>query len=418
MRKLLVVCGVMIGWLTAYGQSKTLYIDPDKTTGAPASRVFEEMQFIPLQTTKKSIFGAIRQLVVTKDYFVVLDGDTDALYFFSKKGAFIYKYKIKRFRIQNIQLDHSKNALLIFSQNKNYTIPSVKIQQYLEPDSKKDVSRYVKATYFFLDNVPAAKTQDIKNFRYAFTNPVLFDTDRFATSFIKAKKNSRDTLDYQLKIINQTTQLHSYFPYNKQSESAFYFAGAAQCTIMPTHNDSVLFVTRPFRYQIYTLTPSVLKESYKLILPIENAIPASFFSANFQSRGEMDTYKMEHASYASQIDNVIRFNNLIFFNLRLFNGYKRYIFNSKLDLIYDYNKISTDSATCYLPLYGTTIKGFDENYIYLSLSAKSVLNAKKNIQNRTPQCTNGALNQFLQTGKGTDNPVLIRLKPKKDQQGE
>lgn len=405
----------MIGWLTAYSQSKNLYIDPDKTTGAPASRIFGEMQFIPLQTTKKSIFGAIKQLVITRDYFVILDGDTDALYFFSKKGAFLYKYKIKRFRIQNIQLDHSKNALLIFSQNKNYTIPSVKIQEYLEPDSKKDVSRYVKATYFFLDDVAAAKTQEIKNFRYAFTNPVLFDTNRFATSFIKAKKSSKDTLDYQLKIINSTTQLQSYFPYNKQSESVFYFAGAAQCTIMPTHNDSVLFVTRPFLYRIYTLTPSVLKENYQLILPMENSIPISFFSAGFQSRGEMDTYKMEHPSYASQIENVIRFKNLLFFNLRLFNGYKRYLFNSKLDLIYDCNKIATDSVTCYLPIYGTTVKGFDEDYLYLSLSAKSVLNAKKNIQNRTPQCRNEVLNHFLQTAKETDNPVLIRLKPKTDQ---
>lgn len=202
--------------------------------------------------------------------------------------------------------------MLIFSLNKNYNVPSVKIQAYLDADSQKDISRYVKATYFFLDNVLAAKTQEIKDFRYAFTNPVLFDGNRFATSFIKAQKNSRDTLDYQLKIINNKELLQTYLPYNKQSESIFYFSGAAQCTIMPTHNDSVLLITRPFRYEIYTLTPTELKEDYKLVLPIDNAVPASFFTQDFKSRGEMDMYKMEHSSYASQIDNVIQFRNLLF----------------------------------------------------------------------------------------------------------
>ncbi|MBO9619086.1 MAG: 6-bladed beta-propeller [Niabella sp.] len=414
MKKILIAFFAL--WMAqgSIAQSKTLYIDPSKTIGAPASKLFDDMQFIPLQTTKKCIFGAIRQLVVTRDYFIILDTDTNAIYFFTKTGTFVYKYKIKRFRIQNIQLDHEKNALLIFSLNKNYNVPSVRIQSFLEEDSKKDVSKYVKATYFFLRNVPAAKTQDIKDFRYAFTNPVLFDGNKFATSFIKAQKNNRDTLDYQLKIINSKKLLQTYLPYNKQSESIFYFSGAAQCTIMPTHSDSVLFITRPFRYEIYTLTPTELKENYKLILPIDNAVPASFFTQDFKSRGDMDTYKMDHSSYASQIDNVIQFRNLLFFNLRLFNGYNRYVFDNKLELIYDYNKISSDSSTCYLPLYGTTIKGFDKQYIYLSLPAKSVLNSKAGIQNRTPQCTNPVLNKFLENAREADNPVIIQLKPKED----
>lgn len=406
------VCGAFWLCLNAGAQTKTLYIDPSKTVGASASRIFDEIRFIPLETTKKSLFGAIRQLVVTDSLFIVLDGDTDALYFFNKRGKFLQKYRIKRYRIRDIQLDRTKNALLIFSLNKNYNIPSVKVQEYLEPESQKDISKYAKATWFYLDNVKAARTEDLKNFRYAFTNPVRFDKNKFAASFIKAKKTSRDTLDYQLKIIDNANVLQSYFPYNKKTESVYYFSGASQCSIMPTQNDSVLFVTRPFQYEIYTLTPSAITESYKLILPMENAVPASFFNTGFSSRGEMDMYKMEHSKYAEKIQNVIRFKNLMFFDLNLFRGYNRYLFDNKTNLIYDYNKISSDSSSYFLPVSGV-IKSFDEEHIYLSISAKSMFSAKKSSEYRDPQYDE-VLTRFFKTRKETDNPVLIQLKPKED----
>ncbi|MBZ4189841.1 6-bladed beta-propeller [Niabella sp. 3A5MI-3] len=404
------VCWALGLYSAACAQSKTLYIDPGKTVGAPASRIFDDVTFIPLETTKKSVFGAIKQLVVTDSLFIVLDGDTNALYFFSKKGKFLLKYRIRRYRIRDIQLDRSKNALLIFSLNKNYNIPSNRVQEYLEPDSQKDISKFAKATRFYLDNVAATRTEDLKNFRYAFTNPVRFDRDKFAASFIKAQKNSRDTLDYQLKILSNAEVLQSYFPYNKKTESVYYFAGGSQCSIMPTQNDSVLFVTRPFQYEIYTLTPSAVTESYKLILPMDNAIPASFFDVGFSSRGEMDTYKMEHPSYAGKIENVVGFNNLMFFDLNLFKGYNRYIFDNKSNLIYDYNKITPDSSSCFLPVSGV-IKSFDEAHIYLSLSAKSMFGAKKSSEYRNPQYDD-VLTRFFATRKETDNPVLIQLKPK------
>ncbi len=406
------VCGALWLCLNASAQAKTLYVDPSKTVGAPASRIFDEIRFIPLETTKKSLFGAIRQLVVTDSLFIVLDGDTDALYFFNKRGKFLQKYRIKRYRIRDIQLDRTKNALLIFSLNKNYNIPSVKVQEYLEPESQTDISKYAKATWFYLDNVKAARTEDLKNFRYAFTNPVRFDKNKFAASFIKAKRTSRDTLDYQLKIIDNANVLQNYFPYNKKTESVYYFSGASQCSIMPTQNDSVLLVTRPFQYEIYTLTPSAITESYKLILPMENAVPASFFNTGFSSRGEMDMYKMEHAKYAEKIQNVIRFKNLMFFDLNLFRGYNRYLFDNKTNLIYDYNKISSDSSSYFLPVSGV-IKSFDEEHIYLSISAKSMFNAKKSSEYRDPQYDE-VLTRFFETRKETDNPVLIQLKPKED----
>ncbi|RZL13073.1 MAG: 6-bladed beta-propeller, partial [Pedobacter sp.] len=54
---------------------KTLRLDPSTARGAAASQVFDEVKFIPLETTKESLFGSISQFVVTDGNYIVYDYD-------------------------------------------------------------------------------------------------------------------------------------------------------------------------------------------------------------------------------------------------------------------------------------------------------------------------------------------------------
>ena len=393
-----------------YAQPQNIYIDPSKTIGTSVSKIFDAVSFIPLETTKQSTFGTINSLVVSENLFIILDKETNGIFFFDKSGKFISKYKIKRYRIRDIQLDRAKNALLIYSFNKNYNVPSTRVQQFLSKGTKKNISKFVKATYYYLDDVVAKRTEDIKDFLYAFTSPVVFNDNKFATSFIKAKKDSKDTLDYQLKLIDQNKVAQTYFPYNKKTESVYYFYGAAQCEIMPTQIDSTLFVTRPFQYSIYTLTPHTLKENYKLILPIANAIPASFFEKKFTRKGEMDDFRMLNRNLAANINNIYSFSDLLFFTINLFNGNNRYVMDKSKNLIYDYNKMSADSTSYFLNV-SNTIKSFDRHSLYTTLSAKSILNNSRAIK-FISESNNELLKNFVSKNKATDNPIIIQLKTK------
>ena len=70
---------------------KEIRIDPTYARGGAASFFFDEVNFIPLETTKNSFFGQIDKLIVTKEFYIILDRETDAILIFKKNGAFYTK---------------------------------------------------------------------------------------------------------------------------------------------------------------------------------------------------------------------------------------------------------------------------------------------------------------------------------------
>ncbi|RYE37744.1 MAG: 6-bladed beta-propeller, partial [Sphingobacteriales bacterium] len=70
---------------------KTLRVDPSNSFGASASEAFDSATYIPLETTKESIFGKIDKLEVTDKYFIILDENTNSILFFDRQGKFQHK---------------------------------------------------------------------------------------------------------------------------------------------------------------------------------------------------------------------------------------------------------------------------------------------------------------------------------------
>ena len=69
-----------------------LRIDPAQAYGGVVGDYFDEVNYIPLQTTKESLFGAISNMIVTDSSYVISDNDTRAVLFFKKdSGYFILK---------------------------------------------------------------------------------------------------------------------------------------------------------------------------------------------------------------------------------------------------------------------------------------------------------------------------------------
>ncbi|WP_449436084.1 6-bladed beta-propeller [Pedobacter steynii] len=69
----------------------TLRIDPSSARGSTVSQFFDEVNFIPLETTKESLFGSISQLKMTNDNYFVFDWETKAVLIFTKSGKYVAK---------------------------------------------------------------------------------------------------------------------------------------------------------------------------------------------------------------------------------------------------------------------------------------------------------------------------------------
>ena len=86
-----ILCISQISFL--YSQTvQKIRINPDQAYGGPVSDYFENIEYIPLETTKESLFGDVSEMVVTHDSYVIFDWDTKSVLFFKKEdGKFLFK---------------------------------------------------------------------------------------------------------------------------------------------------------------------------------------------------------------------------------------------------------------------------------------------------------------------------------------
>ena len=85
-------------------KTKILRVDPKYAIGVTASQLFDEVTFLPLETSQKSMFGAISQMEVARDCYIIYDQDTGYILLFGLNGSFKNKFKVK------IELTHTNTA--------------------------------------------------------------------------------------------------------------------------------------------------------------------------------------------------------------------------------------------------------------------------------------------------------------------
>lgn len=420
---------MLIGWLigilgTVRAQSIPV-LDPSKSVDTGFSSIFGEIEIIPLETNRASVFGIVKQLLVTDNCFIILDTDTDAILFFDKKGRFLTKYKNRqqRYRISFIQLDRAHDALLIFSQNKNYNVTAAKLQAYLSQGLDREQPELAKATRLYLQNLPGLRSEELKWPVNILSNPVLLGNNRFAFSFIRSDIKNEDTTGYQLQIMEDNRLVKSLFPYNQKTDPAFAGRNAWQCKLSATLNDSLLFFTRPLDSIIYLLTPSSISQSYKVVTPDEkrNELTGGMESVSFfeggafvvsapgSGRGNNNTSVVFNSNTIGQVFNLGRF---LFFGINKSFSDEYFIYDKNNGSIYNYGKLAPDSSNYMFPLTGA-ILAFDEKNIYQSWTTRSLFRKRKNTAKLKVQYQE-SLARFYNTAKETDNPVLIRIRPKEN----
>lgn len=393
-------------------QAKKLYFDPTYATGMPQSKLFTEINYTPLQTTKESLFGRINQLVVTDNYFIVLDNDTQAIYFFDRKGNFIKKFVDRGYNIRGIAYDKKRNALFITESSKSYSPSQKEIQAALDDPVNNSAKKYSRAVYYDLSDVKAEKIKPLKDFDIVMANPRAFNSNQWVYSYIYANKSWKSAEDYELKISDGNKVTGAYFPYNRKTSSVYY-GSPERISFFSTNDNSTLLFTRPYHYNIYQLTPDSVKEMYSVIMPAANTLPNSFFTENFDSRAKLEDYKMKNSGFVWGIDRVVDLNNYLFFSLDFFRSFRErnFMFDKKTAQFFNLSKITSDSTNAFLPVMGFGIQYNDGNYLYSSISSTSMFQSKESNLARNLQYSE-VLKNYFENGKSSDNPVIIELKPK------
>lgn len=389
---------------------KELYFQPAFAPGAAVSKVFEEVNYIPLQTTRKSIFGRIRELIVSDKYFIIWDADTNSIYFFDKKGKFVKKFRPHKYIIKTIQLHKQRNALFISGFNKKFNFSRAEVEKMMMDPTNKSFARFTWSGYYDLTDIHKEKIETLRDFSLALVTPTIFDSN-WVYSFIYTNKRWNADTDYELKVYNGKRNIKEYFPYNKKTDAIYY--NPVKVSFYNTdHKDTLLF-TRPYNYSIYQLTPDSCNLLYKLILPMENSLPKSFFNYTFRSKNDFDEYRTKNGSYVWELKNLYKLKDYLFFSLDYNKSYRErnFMYDESSKRFYNIGKLSPDSTNAYLPLLYNGIQYCDDTYLYSSISSSIMFQTRDNTQSRSPQYS-PQLKEYFEKGNRTNNPVIIQLKIK------
>ena len=381
---------------------KTLRIDPSTARGAAASQVFDEIRFIPLETTKESLFGSISQLKVTDDSYIIWDYDTKAVLIFSRTGK--YKGKINAGKIEK-DPDNKDNQTFY-----GFTLKKENGQHVIQISSGK---------YAFYFDLNAKLIRKVKGERWV-SDDVFSDSTIVDQGYLE--KKDKDSTYYEIGLVKNGKKLESYFPYStdRYKKDQFYSGGASMAN---SGIKDELFFVRSYEYNIYKVTPKKLFLAYKIIFPANNSLPADFRD-NPLYVGKRTEYFDKNPKVFFAIGSNYQIGDNLYVKATNWNWggdeKKAFIYNLINKQLTSISDIEPDSLSQFLPVTDADVnvdfsnKGFhlfDGKYFYNSYSSLVLFKFKEQNQDKN-RVYDPLLTEYFKTQDKKSNPVIIQLKPK------
>lgn len=380
-----------------YGQdAKPLRIDPAGAMGGLAGQIAEEVSFIPLETTRQSLFGSIDQLEVTKKYFIILDRQTNAVLIFDRSGKFHSKIAGKE-----IGYDDRHNMYVFYY------------------DKYNDLVQIPFGNQSFCFNMKGKLTKKIKVPNYG---NVLFNIKHNLTAYYgySADRRWKDSVAYELIIANENNILQKYLAYNLKlaNPPARDVLNSNHTINFYPYDDTAVFFLRPYDYTIYDLSPRNFRPAYRFIFPLSNSLPRDF-TTDSTLNGRRIRFLRENGNIIHGISNTYRVGDNLFFKV-LGSAGETFIYNLTSQQLICVEKISPDEHSYFLPLTDAASggvefknKGFlyaDDSFLYTSYAAGLLLREKEAATGRKVQYPTQLAEYFRRQQHENDNPVLVQIK--------
>ncbi|KQM66330.1 hypothetical protein ASE74_07920 [Pedobacter sp. Leaf216] len=388
----------------------TLRIDPQTAHGAAVSQIFSEVEFIPLETTKESLFGSISQLKIMEDNYVIYDYDTKAILIFGKDGK--YRAKINASNIEQDKNEKNKSEFYGFipeqENNTSYIVVYAGVRIFYFDLKGKLVKKIMEKDY-----VNRHSSRDLK---FA-SNGTIVRPDYL-------QKQGKDSTFYELGFINKNKDSVGYFPYSSKryDNDEFWSSGSRYSQTAP---DEILYLNY-YSYDIYKARPSKLSLAYHIIFPAANSLPRDFNSNPVYVKKRGEFFKNNPKVFYG-LSNTFLVGNNLYFKMHNFGWdrtmKKALIYNLKTSELTSIQDLEPDALSSFLPVtdasgsfYDFMNKGFqlyENGYFYTNYSSLAMFAFKEQSEGKTNKYP-PALEAYFKTQNKKSNPVLIKLKPKLD----
>jgi hypothetical protein len=216
----------------------------------------------------------------------------------------------------------------------------------------------------------------------------------------------KDSVDHEFKLYKNNQLVKSFFPYNRINEPRFLFT-QENVSFNKTDTANIHIITRPYCDTIYKMIEDSLFAAYKLVFPLENSLPSSFFSKSFKNTTERENFHRNNGWMFRQVYSFHETPQFIYLLVRYFSNVESYVYEKQTAVTYKAKNIKSDSSQFNLQLiadYGTVRKG---DRFYKPQNAGDLLTffeQNKNIP--VPK----DLQDFLESKPPGTSPVIVEFR--------
>lgn len=386
-----------------------LRIDPAQAYGGVVGDYFEEVNYIPLQTTKESLFGSITTLVITDSSYVISDFDTRSVLFFKKDGSYITKVKVKKDEYPNVSFEASTKRVIVTVYQSN---------------GEKEIIQYYSLTGLKLnDQVKIGSNEKTKGMHSLGENYYLKTEDCYYAAGSKPK----DSVSYALSIYKNETLYKSFLPINA-AQTPCKCALGFWPSISASSQDTVVYASTPFDNSIYRVTKDTVQKIYTIVFPFNRMLGKDLLETTDAKRIDSlrdNIYKAQNI--ISGVSNIYFKNDLMLFKIdqRAYfwtqgtEDTKQYnlIYNLKTSRLVSLERITPDEKSSVLPLIGgnyMSTRGltYDDGYFYSNVPSLKMFASKENTKDKNPRYS-PAMEKYFKKEDRKSNPVIVQMKLKK-----
>ncbi len=402
---LLFFCLSLSCCLHCIGQEK-IYFEPGTALSGKQSDFLTCNNVVVFETTSESKFDRYSSIVPTKNFFIVYDYSAKKTLVFRKDGRFVKKFST---RVDFGGFDYNKenDRLEMVVSNKMFRLTNKDNAQVQEDYKNPKNFKYFKKYFIDLTDTVNFTVHKQKIEPNDILKSVSYVDGMHILNQVTVGKYFSKKEDYELKIYRGDSLLKQYFMYDKQKDSRYIFDGG-WVSISPASKEGEKWVTHPYDYTIYLLNKDSLYKVYDIVLPIDRVVPAEFFTREFQNRTDKDNFLRQNRKSIRQIyvtDLSSRY--LSFYMQSVAYERQQFLYDTKKKIFYNYDKITADSLTYYLPV-NKNIAFTDGNAIYARIFAEDALKMAEEHKKDNMQYP-PLLEAYLKTANNDSNPVLINF---------
>jgi len=384
----------------------TLRLDPQSARGATVSQLFDEVKFVPLETTKESLFGNISQFKTIDNLYLIFDYDTKAILIFNLEGKYITK--IDATKLESNKDNNEKMQFYGFTTIKDNN------QQLIAIYTPKNAQLY---------DLKGKFVKKIPNEKFNFNNDTEFEDGKTKVTQGLFIKNGKDSTYFQLGLKHQNpSDSIGYFKDDIKKyakDEWFGYSGISK------YAPNEAFFISHYNYNIYRVTPNNVALAYKIIFPVQNSLPDDFLTNPIYVKKRL-TYFQDNKKVIYGLGMPYLFGNNLFLKTHSFYWDKdrksNLIYNLKTTELTSFQDIEPDSLSHFLPItdsgftYDFENRGFlafENDRFYTSYSSLAMRTFKERSAGKTTKYP-ALLENYFKVSDRKSNPVLVILKPKKN----